>query len=272
MQQSLCTFMFLFGIIISKKVLCMEKWTIYDIFNKQESIVAGSTVKSSNFFYKFSLAVHTGEDIEQIKQNRAHFASFFPKDYGFVAFNQIHSSRVVDISEYDTFIGWPENSTQADGMVTTQKGVVLTTFGADCLTLLMYDKIAGVIGAAHSGWRGTAQNVAKALFEVMAKHGAKPERTLCAITPGIRQCCYEVGSEVIEHFLKYPSSFVKKSNGKYNFDNATVNYMQLLELGFLESNIELSPICTGCQSDRYFSYRKENGCSGRFVNFIAMKK
>lgn len=250
----------------------MKKWKIYKIFNKQEGITAGSTTKDDNFLYKFSLALHTDEDIEQIKQNRTHFASFFPKDYGLVSFYQVHSTKVIDISKYDIFTGWFDNSIEADGIVTTQKGIVLTTLGADCLTLLMYDKKAGVIGAAHSGWRGTAKNMAKSLFEAMEKRGARAEQTLCAITPGIRQCCYEVGSEVIEHFKEYPDSFMQKSSGKYNFDNARVNYLQLLELGFLESNIELSPICTGCQSDRYFSYRKENGCSGRFLNFIVMEK
>ncbi|HGZ70209.1 MAG TPA: peptidoglycan editing factor PgeF [Nitratifractor sp.] len=249
----------------------MEKWNMYDIFEQGESIIAGSTQKDDRFFYDFSLSLYAGDDKEKIKSNREIFREAFPEEYGLVSFYQIHSDKVIDISEYKSFSGWLESDIEADGIVTTQKGVVLATLGADCLSLLMYDKEAGVIGAAHSGWRGTAQNIAKNLFETMQKHGAKAERTLCSITPGIRECCYEVGSEVVEHFKKYPSSFTKKSNGKYMFDNAEVNYLRLLEMGFKKENIEVSDICTGCSTERFFSYRKESGCRGRFMNYIAMK-
>lgn len=250
----------------------MKKWEIFDIFNSEKEIIAGATQRENGYCCDFSLSVYSGDPIEKIKENRERFRSFFPDGYGFIALHQVHSNRVLDISDYDTFNGWYENSIEADGIVTNQKSIVLTTLGADCLSLLMYDKEAGVIGAAHSGWRGSAQNMAKELFKVMQKRGAKADRLLCVITPGIRDCCYEVGAEVIEHFLEYPTTFRKKSNGKYMFDNAKLNYLKLLELGFKDENIEVSPICTGCETDKFFSYRVEKGCSGRFMNFIAMKR
>ncbi len=250
----------------------MEKWNIFEIFNKEKEIISGATQKSSDFFYDFSLSLYSGDDVSKIEKNREALRKFFPKNYGFVSFYQVHSARVIDISDYEKFSGWHNNSIEADGIVTNKKGVVLATLGADCLSLLMYDKNAGVIGAAHSGWRGTAKNIAKKLYESMQKRGAKAENILCAITPGIRDCCYEVGAEVVEHFLEYPSSFKAKSNGKYMFDNAKVNLLRLLELGFKRENIEVSPVCTGCSTDRFFSYRKENGCNGRFINFIAMRE
>jgi len=250
----------------------MKKWEIFDIFNSQKEIIAGTTQKDDNFYHQFSLSIYSGDPIEKIEKNREKFRSYFPDGFGFIALQQIHSNRVIDISNFENFSGWYKNSIEADGIVTNQKGIVLTTLGADCLSLLMYDKEAGVIGAAHSGWRGSAQNIAKELFKVMQKRGAKAERILCAITPGIRDCCYEVGAEVIEHFLEYPTTFRKKSNSKYMFDNAKLNYLKLLELGFKDENIEVSPICTGCATDKFFSYRVEKGCSGRFMNFIAMKR
>jgi len=249
----------------------MKKWKIFDIFNAQKEIIAGSTQKERDFLYDFSLSIYSGDSVEKIKHNREHFCTYFPKNYGFVSFHQVHSKKVIDISKYGTFHGWFAKYIEADGIVTNQKGIVLTTLGADCLSLLMYDKEAGVIGAAHSGWRGSAQNIAKELIDIMQKRGAKVERILCAITPGIRDCCYEVGSEVVEHFYKYPTTFRKKSNGKFMFDNAKLNYLRLLELGLKKENIEMSSICTGCEIDRFFSYRVERGCRGRFMNFIVMR-
>jgi len=249
----------------------MEKWNIYEIFKQDSTVIAGSTQKDSKFSADFSLALYSNSE-KSIEDNQKQFMRAFPKGYSFISFKQVHSNKIINISEYDRFSGWLKSDIEADGVVTTQKGVVLTTFGADCLSLLMYDKVAGVIGAAHSGWRGSAKNIAKELFKVMQQHGAKAEQTLCAITPGIRGCCYEVGQEVVEHFKEYPSAFRKKSNGKFMFDNAKVNYLRLLEMGFKEENIELSPLCTACNLDKFFSYRKEGTCSGRFINYIALTR
>ena len=249
----------------------MKKWEIFDILNRENSIIAGATQKEIKAPSLFSLSPYSGDPIEDINKNRLTFAANFPKDYAFISLHQFHSDKVIDISDFEPFSGWYNKTIKGDGLVTTQKGVVLATFGADCLTLLMYDKSASVIGAAHSGWRGSAQDMAKKLFLTMQKRGAKAKNTLCVITPGIRECCYEVGQEVVDNFKEYPSTFYKKSNGKYMFDNAKLNYLKLLELGFEEENIEISPICTGCQTNNYFSYRKESGCSGRFMNFIAMR-
>jgi len=248
----------------------MKNWQIFDRLNQENGVIAGSTTKDNSFGYNFSLATHTGEELQKILKNRDFFAKNFPSNFGFISFVQIHSDIVKDISNYEKFEGWYQNIIEADGMVTNKKGVVLTILTADCLALLAYDSINRVIGAAHAGWRGVKQNIAKNLINKMELLGAKRENIIFALSPSIKGCCYEVGEEVAKNFFDFPNS-LKKIDGKYMLDISIAQKEQLLRLGIKENNINVSPICTSCSNDIYFSYRKECGCSGRFLNFIAME-
>lgn len=247
----------------------MKDWKIYNKFNSLNEITAGTTTKDGNKYYNFSLALHTGENKKEIEINREKFSNYFPKNYKFISLTQIHSNKVLDANDLISNNKW-NRDIEADGIVTNKKEIVLTILTADCLAILMYDKKAKVIGAAHAGWRGVDQNISKELLQTMQKYGARAENIIVAISPSIRGCCYEVGEDVAKHFFKYPNAINKKLNNKFNLDISIVAKEQLLELGFIDKNIEISPICTSCQNSNYFSYRKECGCSGRFMSFIAM--
>jgi len=79
-----------------------------------------------------------------------------------------------------------------------------------------------------------------------------------------------VGKEVAKHFFKYPKSYTIKGE-KYMLNLPYINKEQLLKAGLVEKNIELSNICTSCEVENYFSYRKEQGCSGRFMSMIGLQ-
>ena len=248
----------------------MEKWKIYNIFNEEKSMVAGTTTKNleKNFFY--SLAVHTNEDLKKIWQNREEFMKSFPDNFKFVSQFQVHSNRVINIDKYELNSRWTDLKLDADGFVTTKKGVILNILTADCLALLAYDPKNRVVGAAHAGWRGTKDEIAKNLIKSMVNLGANIKDIKVALSPSIKACCYEVGQEVAKHFFDYKDALVKTSKDKWHLDISIVNYKQLLKEGINEKNIEVSQYCTSCSSDIYFSYRKEGGCSGRFISFIGM--
>ena len=245
----------------------MRNWQIYNIFNSK-IITSGSTTKSSNFFNSFSLALHSGDNKEEIKKNREEFKKHF-KNFKFVSQHQVHSNALIDIDNVDILNGWVELTTKADGFITSKKGIMLNILTADCLAIIAADEENSIIGAAHSGWRGTQQEISKKLIEKMLQKGAKIENIKCAISPGICGKCYEVGQEVIEQFKNYPQAIKAKTNGKYLFDNTKVNIAQLQELGIKPKNIETTNYCTYCNNNQYFSYRKGD-IKGRFVTFIGM--
>ena len=247
----------------------MKEWLIYKIFDGLE-VVAGSTTKDKEKEYSFSLALHTKEDRDKILQNRAKFMGHFDSRFKFVSQFQVHSNKIVNIDKGNLEQKWVEFKLNADGFVTTKPFVMLNILTADCIALLAYDKRAKVLGAAHAGWQGSRGNIAKNLINSMVNIGAKKRDIIIAISPSIRGCCYEVGKEVAKYFKNYPNSLIKTSTDKWHLDISIVNKEQLLDLGILEENIQIAKSCTACSFDRYFSYRKECGCSGRFINFIGM--
>jgi len=142
---------------------------------------------------------------------------------------------------------------------------------ADCVPILIFDHKKEIVGAVHAGWRGTKEEIAKKSIEKMLKEfNSNPKDILVGIAPSIRGCCYEVDFNVAKYFLDYKNSISNLKNGKYMLDLAKVNIAQLKEVGVLEKNIEDSYICTCCEYNNYFSYRK-TACSGRFLSAIGLK-
>ncbi len=242
----------------------MEKWLPYKIFNSQ--IVAGSSLKVNSFYANFSLATHTGDEKDKILKNRVEFIKGF-KNLTSVNLKQIHSNKIINIDNINLLNGWIELPIEADGIVTTKKGVALSILTADCLAIIAADEKRGILGAVHAGWRGTKEEISKKMIQKMLSLGANIKDIKCAISPGICGKCYEVGLDVIKNFNNYPTAIKPKNNGKWLFDNKEANLIQLQSIGVLKENIEVSNFCTYCNNDNFFSYRKGD-IKGRFVTFI----
>jgi len=218
--------------------------------------------------YQNSLALHTHENPLDILYNRPslHLSS---KPLHYIVAHQVHSNRIEIIKEQNSH-GWHENATiECDGLLTNQKNVVLTILTADCVPILLYDPTKEVIGAVHAGWKGSKLEIAKEAMRLMQhEFGSNPHDILAYIAPSIGQCCYEVGEEVALHF---DSNCYHIKGDKFMLDLPFVNKKQLMQMGVLEENITLSNICTSCEVESFFSYRKEGGCSGRFMSTVWME-
>jgi YfiH family protein len=168
--------------------------------------------------------------------------------------------------------GWNtlDRTFEADALVTDLPGVVLTILTADCVPVLLYDPIRRAVGAVHAGWRGTHARIVPKTVETMQKrYGTDPRDLIVGIGPAIGGCCYEVGPEVAERFVAYPDALLPQTGGKYRLDTKEINRIQLIEIGVPETHIEVSPICTMCEHDRYFSYRAD-ATAGRFMSGIML--
>ena len=233
------------------------------------------TKKDPNEPYALSLALHTGEALDEIVANRQKIISeldLSEKAY-FVVADQTHSDHITVITEAATK-GWEalENAVaDSDALITDLPGVMLVILTADCVPILLYDRKKKVAAAVHAGWKGTRlQIVFKTVEKMVEEFGSDPADILAGIAPSIGKCCYEVGEDVAKHFFESPEA-LKRKGEKYMLDLPAVNHHQLLEAGLQENNIELSGVCTACEVDSFFSYRKEQGCSGRFMSLIGLK-
>jgi len=244
-------------------------------FQNYPHLMHGVSTKSNTLPYSFSLALHTGEDEKTIIQNRKNLANQLHTNakLHFIVANQTHSDNIQHITAEETK-GWESLSDAieaCDALITNQPNVVLSMLTADCVPILLYDKKNHAIAAIHAGWKGTKAEITKKTVQHMEDtFGSNPNDIIAGIAPSIGKCCYEVGEDVAKHFFHLPQSYTQ-INTKYMLDLPYINKKQLLQAGIEEQNIEMSNICTACNTKRFFSYRKEKGCSGRFMSMIALK-
>jgi hypothetical protein len=244
-------------------------------FKKSPSLLHAVTTKSHDLPYAFSLALHTGEDVDHIIANRNRLSALLQSSepLHYIVANQTHSDNITVITQKETK-GWESLSDaieDCDALITDVKGIVLNVLTADCVPILLYDTQKEVVAAVHAGWKGTkAQITYKTVQKMTQMYGSDPKDIIAGIAPSIGRCCYEVGKEVAEHFFDSPEGLTPKGE-KYMLDLPFINKQQLLAAGLKEENIEMSHTCTACNVERFFSYRKEKGCSGRFMSMIGMK-
>lgn len=192
-----------------------------------------------------------------VRENRRRVnAALGVKDNVFVACDQIHSTEVIPVAA-----AWDSlHEPPADAMVTRKRGVTLGILTADCAPILFADGAAGVIGAAHAGWRGALGGVIENTLEAMERFGAQRSAIKAAVGPCIWQESYEVGADFKLPFLTQCDAnekFFKPAQraGHFLFDLPAYVAARLHEAG-LES-VEGSPADTFADEGRFFSYRRE---------------
>lgn len=187
---------------------------------------------------------------------------------------QVHSNRVAVADE-----AWPlEARPQVDALVTRKPGLALGILTADCGPVLLADATAGVVGAAHAGWRGAVSGVLEAVVAAMVELGAARARIVAAIGPTIEQASYEVGPEFPNPILDRAEAdrrFLRPAprNGHFLFDLKGYVASRLTEAGVQQ--IEILPNDTYAEDELFFSYRRS--CHrgetdyGRGLSAIAVK-
>lgn len=163
---------------------------------------------------------------------------------------------------------------EGDVLVTTEPGLPLAIFTADCLAVILFDPAGHGLALAHIGWRGTVKSAARAAAAALVSVGARAADLLAAISPSIGPCCYEVDRPVIEPLSHaFPDRWQEWARptgpGKWRLDLWAANQFQLEEAGVRAERIVNPRLCTGCRHDLFFSYRKE-GSRGRLVTLAAL--
>ncbi len=179
---------------------------------------------------------------------------------------QKHTDRVVVVG------GEPE-PTVADAVITQMHGLFVGVQTADCVPILLFDRRVQAAGAAHAGWRGTAAGITKKTIALMIERfGTSPSDLVVALGPSIRGCCYQVGHEVVEAVEKMTGagSYAAVRSGSRYLDLAIANIIQAKAVGVMPTNIWLSPDCTHCLPEKYYSYRFTKGTAGRQYGFIGI--
>lgn len=187
-----------------------------------------------------------------------------------------------------------------DGLITNEKGIALVTAYADCVPLYFVDPEHEAIGLAHSGWRGTVQQMGACMVKAMQEaFGSRPEQIIAAIGPSICQDCYEVSEEVADAFkelleTKEAENILKeiresgcythqdgrkrhlllqgREPGKYQLDLWLANTLILRKAGIPLQQIAITDICTCHNPDYLFSHRASRGKRGNLGAFLMLRE
>lgn len=208
-------------------------------------------------------------DIVRINRTRVAEAMQVPPEH-LVSVNQVHSANVLTV---DGPVQNPKPT--ADAMVTATPGLALGILTADCQPVLFSDPEAGVVGAAHAGWRGTLDGVLEATVDAMVSLGAQRETISAVIGPSISQRAYEVGPEFLDTFLaedpQYARFFVNGSDDRFHFDLPGFGLFKLRNEGIAA---EWTRHCTYSDADRFYSYRRSTHAReadyGRLISVIRL--
>lgn len=163
-----------------------------------------------------------------------------------------------------------------DALLTSNREVLLTIATADCVPIIFYDSKNDTIGIAHAGWRGTVKRIAqKVITQMKARYNSDPKDIKVCIGPSISLASFEVGDEVVDcfinqGFLKEDITWFNEESGKYHIDLWKANEIVLKSCGVLESNIDVSGICTYQRQLDFFSARRLGIKSGRITTGIML--
>jgi polyphenol oxidase len=231
---------------------------------------------------------------ERVDENRRRFVKALGHpEFPLVTLRQIHS----DISH--VISAPPAEPLKGDALATSTPGLLLAIQTADCIPILLVDPRHRAVAAIHAGWRGTLARIApKTLGRMQMEFSTRPADVLAAIGPGIGQCCYEVGPDVVKEFsAQFPQArswfegpFDALASGedpnplpwltmmppgheppppRCRLDLKAANAALLIEAGVSPKNIFTSNLCTSCRTDLFFSYRHEK-TTGRMMSVIGI--
>lgn len=211
---------------------------------------------SAGLYDSLNIGFGSSDDRANVRRNRERcLAALDLPDAALVTVRQTHSPDVITVTApFD-----PLTAPEADALVTTQKNIVLGVMTADCAPVLFHDPAAGVIGAAHAGWKGALGGVLEATIGAMIRLGAAPERITAAIGPCIRQPSYEVDTVFYQTFLgeaaAYQTFFAATDNPlKLQFDLAGFVRFRLYNAGIVQVD-DLERDTVAEEAD-FFSFRR----------------
>ncbi len=243
-------------------------------------LYAGFTTRNGGVsrppYNSLNLGFNTDDPVYNVEGNRSNLARAFdlqPREL--LTVKQVHGTDVLiidapnpDLSHFLTV--------ECDAVITDQPGIMIGILIADCYPVLLFDSKRHVSAVVHVGWRGAAAGIiGKAVGAMNANFGCRPEDLVAAVGPGIGAHKYEVDRPVRDAFRQgtgfWDDIAQEISLGRWRLDLKKSCVLQLEACGISKGKIEVAEECTCCHRELFFSYRRDQGKTGRQLGFVLMK-
>lgn len=241
------------------------------VFSQFPELIAAESTRFGGVsvapFASLNLGINTDDIPENVDENRRRFFKALgveESESGFASSLQVHGTDVLYAIEAGRYTGY-------DALITNKPGLLVGVTVADCVPVLIYDKANRAVAAIHAGWRGTVGRIVSKTLEAMQDHfGTKADECYAFVGTCIDECSFEVGPEVAEQFsVEFKRVDPQSAKDCINLKGA--NRQQLIEFGIPELQIDVSAFSTVLHNDSYFSYRAENGQTGRMLAVIGVR-
>ena len=245
---------------------------------QNDYVVSGISLKNINFAEDNNLALHVCNLPESIIKNRSAFTAALQCDLNqLVCANQTHSANFYKVTAEDAGRGATSSKDaipNTDALYTFEKNLILSSFTADCVPVILYSQHDEMIGVVHSGWQGTVKEITLKLLQHIQKvEQVDLQNVRIVIGPALSQRKFEVDRDVYDQFVALgyaePFMYFNEETNKYHIDNQLAVKQQCLLAGVPEANITIDTMCT-FEGEEGFSYRQDRS-TGRHLTFILQK-
>ncbi|QIP12571.1 peptidoglycan editing factor PgeF [Spirosoma aureum] len=248
----------------------MSLYRIPAIFSDFNQLTAAESTRHGGVspapFSSLNLGINTSDEPGNVTENRRRFfraLGLEESESHFASSHQVHGTAIMYATKGGRFDGY-------DALITDIPDLFVGVTVADCVPILIYDKVNQAVAAIHAGWRGTAgEIVTKTLAAMQQQFGTAADQCYAYIGTCIDENSFEVGPEVAEQFAP---AYKQKDSGtlKDCIDLKAANRQQLVDFGIPLAQIGVSPFSTVLNNDDYFSYRAEQGQTGRMLAVIGI--
>jgi purine-nucleoside/S-methyl-5'-thioadenosine phosphorylase / adenosine deaminase len=231
---------------------------------------------SAGIYASLNCGIGSKDRPDAVRENRARVARHLGAR-GLVSAYQVHGTTAVVMDEESLTVS-PGERPKADALVTATRGLAVGVLTADCAPILLADARAGVVGAAHAGWRGALAGVVEAALDAMESLGAARRHIHAAVGPCIGPGAYEVGPEFEAELMKHDPAnarFFARNGGaevRPTFDLPAYVIHRLRQAGV--PAVAATDICNFTENNDFFSYRRSQKCGeedyGRQISAIVL--
>ncbi|MHB8709724.1 MAG: peptidoglycan editing factor PgeF [Desulfuromonadales bacterium] len=244
-----------------------------------DGIVAGFTTRNGGSsrppFNSLNLGFHTGDQQAAVEANRTALTRAFdlPPQL-LLTVQQVHGSEILVIDQPNPDFNHYQR-VECDAVIINQPGVMAGILVADCYPVVLYDPDGPAAGVVHVGWRGAAAGLLGRTVQAMREmFGSRPERLCAAIGPGVGGHGYEVDRPVREAFRAGAGGWEQIARettlGHWLLDLRLSCQLQLEAAGVQGARIDTVAECTCCHRETFYSYRRDNGRTGRQIGFVLL--
>ncbi len=261
----------------------LHYWELPEL-RREKGIIAVFTSRkggcSRKPFESLNLSYKVGDNPQHVARNRellAKVCGFRVEKYTFC--RQVHDTKIHTVGVDDVGSGsgdWDSAFVGCDGLITRATSAVLGVLVADCLPIILVEPKTRGVGVIHAGWRGTLMGIAARGVRSLCKLlGVGAEKVVAVMGPSLCADCLELARESVE-ILSGRDCLGEKndlmSEEKIHLDLFKINLRLLLDEGLRQENIFHLDICTMCNQEMLYSYRKEGGVTGRQAAFVSIRE